>query len=260
LEPDNWRHHLRLGYVSWGEERLRAAHRAVALLPNLPLAHWLAATVHIARGALHEAQHELSTALAAAPTLGDSRFSLVALHWLAGLLHLANGDESKAIEEFEAELSLEETGHLYAHECCASTWYAIGALRLRQRRLADATLAFGNAITRVPTHPLAGVGLELVRGASRISGGTPDGMNASSMMNASSTIAQARGFEMALCQAARLSVRGAHVDAARLIGDTLAGSAQSDAGWQLPVEPLLHVSAHADVWAQPLALLRQRAA
>ena len=26
LEPDNWRHHLRLAYVSWSEERLRTAH------------------------------------------------------------------------------------------------------------------------------------------------------------------------------------------------------------------------------------------
>ena len=49
LEPDNWRHHFRLAYVSWGEERLRAARRTLALLPGFPLAHWLAATVHVAR-------------------------------------------------------------------------------------------------------------------------------------------------------------------------------------------------------------------
>ena len=44
LEPDNWRHSFRLAYVSWGEERLRAAHRTLALLPGFPMAHWLAAT------------------------------------------------------------------------------------------------------------------------------------------------------------------------------------------------------------------------
>ena len=49
LEPDNWRHHFRLSLVSWGEARLRAARRTLALLPGLPLAHWLAATVHVAR-------------------------------------------------------------------------------------------------------------------------------------------------------------------------------------------------------------------
>ena len=41
LEADNWRHHLRLAYVSWGEERLREARRTLALLPGFPLAHWL---------------------------------------------------------------------------------------------------------------------------------------------------------------------------------------------------------------------------
>ena len=34
LEPDNWRHHFRLAFVSWGEERLRAAHRTLALAPG----------------------------------------------------------------------------------------------------------------------------------------------------------------------------------------------------------------------------------
>ena len=59
LEPDNWRHHLRLAAVSWGEARLRAARRTLALLPGCPLAHWLAATVHVARQALDEAEREL---------------------------------------------------------------------------------------------------------------------------------------------------------------------------------------------------------
>jgi tetratricopeptide (TPR) repeat protein len=39
LEPDNWRHHLRHAYVSWGEERLVATHRTLALLPGHGLAH-----------------------------------------------------------------------------------------------------------------------------------------------------------------------------------------------------------------------------
>jgi DNA-binding winged helix-turn-helix (wHTH) protein len=62
LEPDNWRHHFRLGYASWGEERLREARRTLVLLPGFPLAHWLAATVHVARNALEEAERELKQA------------------------------------------------------------------------------------------------------------------------------------------------------------------------------------------------------
>jgi DNA-binding winged helix-turn-helix (wHTH) protein len=36
LEPDNWRHHFRLAFVGWGEERLREARRTLALLPGFP--------------------------------------------------------------------------------------------------------------------------------------------------------------------------------------------------------------------------------
>ena len=49
LEPDNWRHEVRFANVTWGEERLHAAHRALTLLPGAALAHWLAATVYVAR-------------------------------------------------------------------------------------------------------------------------------------------------------------------------------------------------------------------
>jgi hypothetical protein len=45
LEPDNWRHQVRLALGSWGESRLRAARAALKRCPHLPLAHWLAATV-----------------------------------------------------------------------------------------------------------------------------------------------------------------------------------------------------------------------
>src|SRR4029077_15944600 len=63
LEPDNWRHHFRLASVSWGEQRLRAAQQTLALLPHFPLAHWLAATVYVARQVFDEAERELDAGL-----------------------------------------------------------------------------------------------------------------------------------------------------------------------------------------------------
>ena len=75
LEPDNWRHHLRLAAVSWGEARLRAARRTLALLPGCPLAHWLAATVHVARQALDEAERELVAGMRGLARPGRSRGS-----------------------------------------------------------------------------------------------------------------------------------------------------------------------------------------
>lgn len=251
LEPDNWRHHFRLSYVSWGEGRLRAADRTLALLPDFPLAHWLAATVHVARQVLHEAERALTAALGsqAGQVTGHPRFSPVALHWLLGLIHLARGDMARALEEFEVELSFEHAGHLYARECAANTWYAIGALRLRQGRLADANAAFERAIERVATHLMAKVGL-MAAGSRRVStpatGAEPPGSRALSV-------------EAAVCRAAQLVVAGAPTEAARIVDEALAGAAPGNAGWLLPIEPLLHATAHPDLWARPLAHLRNRA-
>ena len=256
LEPDNWRHHFRLAYVSWGEERLRAAHRTLALLPDFPLAHWLAATVHVARHVFGEAERELLAGLAypAGPAQGESRFSSVALHWLLGLLCLARGDETRAVEEFELELSFEHAGHLYARECCANTWYALGALRLRQGRPAEAGAAFQRALERVPTHPMARVG-HIAAGAPRAS--VPA---ATCEPSAARLGGPALAFEAAVARAAQLVLAGGHPDAAGIIDDALADAPLASAGWLLPIEPLLCVKAHPEIWARTLARLRTRAA
>jgi DNA-binding winged helix-turn-helix (wHTH) protein/cytochrome c-type biogenesis protein CcmH/NrfG len=246
LEADNWRHHLRLAYVSWGEERLREARRTLALLPGFPLAHWLCATVHVARQALDEAERELDAGITgqANQQSGPWRFSSVALHWLRGLLHLARGDERRAVESFQRELSFEASGHLYARECCANTWYALGALHRRYGRETQAGAAFQQALSRVPRHPLAGVGLGIMKAET-----VGAGLNVS-----------APSFEAAIGRAAGLAAVGDHADAARLVDQALAAAPPSNAGWLLPVEPMLNVVAAPDIWAPVLARLRTRAA
>lgn len=257
LEPANWRHHFRLGYVAWGQERLHAAHRTLALLPDFPQAHWLAATVHVARQAFNEAEREVTTALAsqAGVAKGDSRFTSVALHWLLGLLRLARGDETGGLEAFERELSVEDAGHLYARECCANTWYAIGALRLRQGRLPDASAAFERALERVASHPMAQVGLAAAGSLGRgpIPAPAPD-------PRAERPRSRPLSVDAAMFRAAQLVVAGAHPMAARIVEEALADAPPGNAGWLLPIEPLLHVTAHPDVWARALSHLRNRAA
>jgi DNA-binding winged helix-turn-helix (wHTH) protein len=250
LEPDNWRHHVRLSSIGWGEERLRGARRTLELLPGFSLAHWLAATVLVARQTLDDAARELVAGIAGESGRGgESRFSGVALHWLLGLIYLAWGDESRAMEEFERELSTESDGHLYARECCANTWYAIGALHLRQRRMTDAAAAFGRAVQRVPRHPMARLGLALAA--------SPDSPPVPANVQA-----PGRGWpiEAVLCTAAGHVFRGSHADAAQLVDKTLSGAAPGNAAWLLPVEPLLNVGAAPDVWASALTRLRARAA
>ena len=252
LEPDAWRHHFRLSFVSWGEERLRAAHRTLALLPDFPLAHWLAATVHVARHVLPEAERELTSALAL--EAGQLKFSAVALHWLLGLLHLARGDDTRALVEFERELSAEHAGHLYARECCANTWYAIGALRLRQGLRADAAAAFQQAIDRVAAHPMARAGLVAAARHSERSLPAPPASGSSEAPGGG-----ALSIEAAMVRAAQLVAAGNHAAAARSVDEALAGGTAGNAGWLLPIEPLLHVSAHPEAWASALARLRNRA-
>jgi len=251
LEPDNWRHHLRLSSIGWGEERLREARRTLALLPGCSLAHWLVASVHVARQALDEAEREIESAIAAdhRADRDHSRFTSVALHWLLGLLRLARGDEAGALVEFERELALESSGHLYARECCANTWYAIGALHLNRQRVADAGRSFHHAIERVPRHVMAHAGLRLL---------PPDA--GPPMPPASLATDRAVSFDQHIAAAIRLTHEGRAEEAAALIGQQLSGAPPGNAGWLIPIEPLLQVERHQAEWSGVLAALRMRAA
>ena len=232
LEPDNWRHHFRLASIAWGEERLRAARRTLALLPGFALAHWLAASVLVARNMLDEATRDLDAGIAGGT---HPKFSGVALHWLRGLIHLARGGEARAMADFEQELQNEPRGHLYARECCANTWYAIGVTHSRHGRTADAHHAFDQALTRVPKHALARFG------------------RSGHIANA------AQPVDHAFCTAASLVLAGAHTSAAQVIEDVLATAPPSNAGWLLPVEPFLNVHTAAAAWEPALTRLSKRA-
>jgi DNA-binding winged helix-turn-helix (wHTH) protein len=260
LEADNWRHHLRLAYASWGEERLREARRTLVLLPGFPLAHWLAASVHVARQALSEAERDLVAGLAVQDGQAGtrSRFSGVALHWLLGLIHLARGDESRALGEFEHELSYEGSGHLYARECCANTWYAIGALKLRQGEIGAARSAFQHAMSRVSMHPLARIGLAAVN--TSVGDAFPLVADRPTAAPADQLDAPSTPVDRAVSRAVQLVLAGAPTDAARTVELALAEAAPGSAGWMLPVEPILRALADPALWGPALSRVRNRAA
>jgi len=259
LEDENWRHHLRLAYVSWGEERLRAARRALKLLPGFAFGHWLAATVHVARGALEDAEQELDAGTAAQDSQQPgSRFGTSGLHFLLGLVRLARGDEAAALEEFERELAFEDATHIYTREVCAHTWCALGALRLRQGNQAAAEAAFERARICVPDYALALAGRLLIP---RVTvGRQQDGEGITLTARLEHLRAHGAIVEAAMVEAVGESLAGRHAAAASLVHAALQAAPPGSSGWMLPVEPFLNVAAHPDEWVPVLTLLRSRAA
>ncbi|HVQ13601.1 MAG TPA: hypothetical protein VMS40_08420, partial [Vicinamibacterales bacterium] len=103
---------------------------------------------------------------------------------------------------------------------------------------------FREALARVAIHPLARLGLSAL-GASD-AGAMP--------------AARPGSVDGAIGHAIAFASAGRHSDAAIIVDQALAAAQPGNAGWLLPVEPMLQVSSHPDIWASALARLRTRAA
>ena len=164
LDPENSRHGLRLARASWGDHRLKSARRVLTLAPGLALAHWLRATVFIARGNFASVEEELRLGCAAQDVQSKgAHLPAVGLHLLNGLVHAAHDRLEDATAALMRELDFADSGQLYARECAANTWYALGAIRLRQALAtnpaashgAEAEHALTRALTIAPGHAAA---------------------------------------------------------------------------------------------------------
>ena len=251
LEPDNWRHHLRAAVASWGEERLRSADRTLQLMPGLALAHWLAATVHVARQSFDRADREVETGATAQDAQAGQRFAAVGLHWLHGLLLLHRGDAAGARAAFARELAFERSGHLYARECCAHVWYSIGAMARRAGDTDQALSAFAEALTRVPAHPL----VLAATAALQSSGATQ------TQIEQRLTMLRNHGacVDAAHAEAVHAVLRGDDDTTPRTLLAALRDAPAGPAGWSLPLDPIL-VPGSDRRWSPVLATLRARAA
>ncbi len=241
LERDGWRHWLRLAYVSWGEERIEAAQAALALHPKLALAYWLKATVLIARSAFDAALFPIAAGCAAQDEqrINPGPYPAVGLHLLHGLVLAAQDRLDEAMREFECELGEPDHGQLYARECAANTWYARGAVHLRRAEHDAAMMSFKHALDIAPAHyfSMAALGLPIPT----LSSSDP------------------RAGDVVIARATTLTREGRHRDAAKVYRGLITSGPPANAGWMLPVEPLLHVSAHPDIWNDALTIVRQRA-
>ena len=259
LERYEWRHWLILAFVSWGGQRLRAARRVMGMYQGLAFAYWFAATVYVARSEFDDALAELRAGCEAqdAQRRRTDRFNAVGLHLLYGLLLDALGRHDEALEEISRELACLDAGHIYARECSATCWYAIGAIRLRLGR-DDAAAAFQEALTCVPGHVLAAIGLAWCgAGIVRPAAGTGlAGLAVAGLVRP----AAANGVDAMLVKAVVLSLQGMDDEAARVWSVAIRQADPGSAGWMAPVEPFFFAAGHPAVWADALAILRHRAA
>lgn len=256
LEPEEWTHYLRLGWIAWGRERLDAARRLLALMPGSAAGHWLVASVFVARHALVDAEREVDAAVSAMarPTVATHAFPAIAVHLLKGLLLACRGRGTAAdppayedaLEAFARELAVGPRGHIYRRETEANTWYAIGACELRRGNRSIAAHAFTQATLSMPTHARAGAGLALLQ---------PRGHRHADARDAPPV-------DQAVGQAALLVADDDRAGAARVVGEALRAAPAGNAGWTIPIDPLLDIpwrQRDAGPWADVLAVLRDRA-
>jgi len=95
----------------------------------------------------------------------------------------------------------------------------------------------------------AGLSAASSPGARAVTTATVDGLKGS--VNDSMTAAMAA--------AVRFALAGAHDDAAGLLDGALAKAPAGNAGWTIPIEPMLNVRSTAAAWTPVLARLRARA-
>jgi DNA-binding winged helix-turn-helix (wHTH) protein/tetratricopeptide (TPR) repeat protein len=238
LEPDNWRHHFRLGMAAWGTERLAALELVLQRYPQLAYAHFGIAMVHVARGDFGPAEIVLRQGLAwEHDAAGSERFPGSGLHWLLGMVRLALGDADGARQQFDREIDSAGRG-LFANEFAMDACNGLGFVLLQSGDRAGARAMFKKALERFPDHARSWLGLaHACLGDGRI-----DDAEAA-MTRATRAIDEmrkhGRATEAQLTLAFSEVVAGfpsaAMTTLARMLDDAPSGAT----GWSLPVEPWL---------------------
>jgi DNA-binding winged helix-turn-helix (wHTH) protein/tetratricopeptide (TPR) repeat protein len=237
LDPGYWGHHFRLGHALWGDERLAALSRSMELYPDFPFAHFEAAMVHIARGALDRAESVLREGTIAQDRQADlrQRFPARGLHWLLGMVRFAQGDPAEARSEFAREIAAGST-QLYAAEFAMNAHDGAGFVALQAGDAAEAASMFESALEGFPDHARSLVGL----GAARAARG--DARAAAAFERAKSAIdALRRGgrrSEATLAEAFLHTVQGRPAEALDALRPLVERPELPFSGWTIPIEPL----------------------
>ena len=238
LEPDSWRHQYRLGHALWGEPRLRALDRALAIYPQFAYARFEMAMVHVARGELDTAldivQHGAGEQDRQLRT--TDRFPAVGFHYLLGALRAARGDYEGAIAEFDLEVDQAGQRRLYRAEYGASAlvWRGFAALELH--RTDDAVEAFQAAQSYVDSHPRALLGLWIARTRQQ----KPDAARYRDQARVvvASIRRPDRTAEWSYASAYDAAADGRRDEAVAVLSQLLDSLPPSYVAWTIPIEPL----------------------
>ena len=260
LEPGNWRHHFRLGYVTWGEERLRATDRIIELMPAFAPARMLSAMVFVARGALARAEQEASrgTEIQRASAGTGTPIPTAGLHWLRGLIMSARGEGDEALRCFDEEMAGGTAGHVYGREFIANARVAAGFVLLARSDAEGASAHFDQALAETPRHARATLG----RQAARIL--TKELRSADESLRPVATTREelersGRHIEASLVEAGERCVVGRVTEAVEVLDRMLTLAPVGPAGWIIPVDPMLAAVRYVPGRAGLLAKLAARA-
>ena len=259
LEPGYWGHHFRLAHAEWGEDRLRTLSRALELYRDFPFAHFEAAMVHIARGALDRAESVLREGTIAQDRQADlrQRYPAKGLHWLLGLVRLAQHDDVEARTEFEREIS-GGSGQLYAAEFSMNACDGLGFIALARNDARQAADCFTRALKPFPEHArsLVGLGAALLMSNDRKRAA---GAFARAAAGIEGLRRGGRAPEASLAEGFLHAVRGDHGGAVALLKRLVDRPEVPFTGWTIPVEPLFAPIRETTDFRAVLAALAQHA-
>lgn len=238
LEPGYWGNQFRLAHAAWGEERLRALARVMEAYPDFPFAHFEAAMVHIARGALDRAESLLREGTIAQDRQANlrQRYPAKGLHWLLGLVRLARGDAAEAQAEFQREIAT-GTLQLYGAEFCMNAYDGAGFAHLKTGAANEAAEMFRHALGLFPEHARSLVGLGASLETARDKAGAADAFR-----RATAAIEAlrrgGRGSEATLAESLHHCACGRQEKALECLRSLLEKAEMPFTGWTIPIEPL----------------------
>ncbi|MFI5177788.1 MAG: winged helix-turn-helix domain-containing tetratricopeptide repeat protein [Vicinamibacterales bacterium] len=238
LDPDSWRNQYRLGHALWGEARLRAFERALAIYPQFAYATFEMAMVHVARGHLSHAEDLVRQGVVEQDRqahAGD-RFPSIGFHWLLGALESARGRHSHAIAEFNQELAQADRRRLYGPEYGAVTLVARGQAELACDHADAAIASFQAARLSVEDYPRAWLGEAVALAGSGDATGA-DHARRRARAAQDRFERTGRSYDAVYVAACAAAGEGSYTSTLARLDQLLGMSGPSYVGWSIPIEP-----------------------